>query len=248
MLMITMKGRLPDSILYYRQAVQVNDNLPEALCGMVHAVWSVCDWRGMGRINNIMSIDFQGKTHSPLDEMSVDGWMPKLVETTRKQISEAYKLNRGIIRTTGTLEDWLGWIESSINIDLTLAQKTHWNSILQRYFSDLDHERDTVNEGGFMIRIVEWLTKVLQWRWYSEVYGDGNQLPLETVRPLYDNVSAEHKDKYRRPRVSSAMSLLALPSVLPFHTVSILSSCANRTGVHTGNPSSYIRSMQENFG
>lgn len=200
--------------------MEANETLPEALCGMVHAVWSICDWRGLGCIGASMSIDDNGNVHAALpDEAHIDGWMPKLIEMMRSQISAAYNLNKGIVRATGTLENWLGWIEASINTKFSDAQRNQWVNIIQHYLSDLDHEKETINEGGFIIRIVEWLTKVLQWRWYNEVYGN-EHFSADDVQPLYRNISSENAVKYRRPRVPPMMSLLPVPSVLPFHTVS----------------------------
>lgn len=200
--------------------MESNETLPEALCGMVHAVWSICDWRGLGRIGSSMSIDDNGNVHAALsDEAHIDGWMPKLIEIVRSQISAAYNLNKGIVRATGTLDNWLGWIEASINTKFSDAQRNQWVNIVQHYLSDVDHEKEAINEGGFIIRIVEWLTKVLQWRWYNEVY-ESEHCSADNIQPLYRNISSEHAVKYRRPRVPPMMSLLPVPSVLPFHTVS----------------------------
>ena len=37
------QGRTQDSVQYYRRAVKVNPNFPEALCGLVSALLAVCD-------------------------------------------------------------------------------------------------------------------------------------------------------------------------------------------------------------
>ncbi|KAI5124687.1 hypothetical protein M0805_004295 [Coniferiporia weirii] len=214
-------GRLSESIPIYRRAVKINGDLPEALCGLVHAAWSVCDWRGFGRIESGLTIDDVGNlVVNTTDDTSgsyESGWMPKLIHITQMQLSEAYQLNINLVKTTGRMEDWLSWIEGSTNNELSPAQKSRWVAVLREFYSDIGHKRQNINECGFIIRVVEWLMRHLQWRWYNEAFGI-SIFSQGKLKPLFLEISAETTNKFSRPRLPPSMVLQATPSVLPFHT------------------------------
>lgn len=43
-------GQIQESIPFYRRAVALNPNFPEAVCGLINALGGVCDWRGRGGV------------------------------------------------------------------------------------------------------------------------------------------------------------------------------------------------------
>ena len=78
----------------------------------------------------------------------------------------------------GTIDDWISWIEESTRTKLCGDYRDQWTSTLAPFFRDRErNERmEYVNEGGFVIRMVEWLIRHLQWRWYIEQFGQTESL------------------------------------------------------------------------
>lgn len=183
---------------------------------MVHATSSVCDWRGLGSIRPGIVIDYDGKIHWQSDESQV-GSMPRLLQITDKQIASAYEINIGAVRAIGNLDEWLVWIEASLNARLPSTLRDRLTTLLHCYLADPDHTADQINEGGFVIRMVEWLTKIIQWRWFTETYGQSSEAGPES--PVYTNISETSRRRFRRPRIPPALMMQPIPSVLPFHTV-----------------------------
>lgn len=213
-----IQGRLADALPIYRRALEVNDQLPEALCGLVHAAWSVCDWRGFGYIEEGVCLDELGNiVREDIEREMRVGWMPRMLEATEKQLESIYEINIGVIKTVGQLQDWLSWIESSIGIEISSDAREHWRKLLRGIFDGLDSEqRKNINEGGTIIRMVEWLMRHLQWRWYIELYGQ-IIYSQESIQPLVD--VSQWKDRFVRPRLPSSLAAMRVTSVLPFHTV-----------------------------
>lgn len=96
--------------------------------------------------------------------------------------------------------------------------------MLQRFFNPFDREEKKVNEGGVIIKLMEFVIRITQRRWYIDAYGQ-----VEYVKqgagaevPVYERLSEFELQKYKRPRIP-AMGTPPVPSVLPFHTVYFLS-------------------------
>ncbi|EJD03950.1 TPR-like protein [Fomitiporia mediterranea MF3/22] len=210
-------GRLSESIEFYRRALEVNDDLPEALCGLAHAAWSICDWRGAGPVDVDAAIDADGNMRPRGSATPEMGWMLQLIQTTRKQLAAAYQQNVGVVKSIGLLQDWIAWIEESINEKLLPQQRDRWLSLLQPFFNSTNDDRDILNEGSFTIRMVEWLTRHIQWRWYIDAFGN-----VTSAHHKPDMLSAEaiqeSGNTYSRPHLPPFMTLQSIPSVLPFHT------------------------------
>lgn len=198
--------------------MEVNSELPEAICGLVHAAWSVCDWRGFGYIEEGISLDDMGNiVQEDVERHTKVGWMPQMLSVTEKQLASVYDMNIGVIKTVGQLKDWLSWIEASIGLEISTDARKHWTKIMQDFFEGLEaKKRQNVNEGGFILRIVEWIIRHLQWRWYTELYGQ-TIWAQHSISPLAD--VSQWKEKYTRPRLPSTLASLQVTSVLPFHTV-----------------------------
>ena len=203
--------------------------MPEALCGLVHASWSTADWRGFGFINEDSYIDDDGNLchaasiEDAIAQQNTQSWPSLLSDASQKQLHTSYRQNHGIVRSMGTLEDWLSWIEESTRTKMDEGRRYQWTSEILPYYSDREAAdgafMESLNEGGFVIRIVEWLIRHLQWRWYVEQYGQ-----IEATR---ERVSPTHVDphSYSRPHIPSSLTMQVAPSVLPFHTVRLKSSC-----------------------
>ncbi|KAL5495255.1 hypothetical protein ACEPAI_718 [Sanghuangporus weigelae] len=214
-------GRLPESLAIYRQAIAINSELPEALCGLAHAAWSICDWRGFGHTDPKVVIDTNGNFLSSEDPGSTreTGLMPKLILMTQRQLSAAYEQNVGLVKTIGSLEHWIAWIEESVNTNLSDEQRRRWISYLQPFFDNPEKRvsREGLNEGSFVIRVIEWLTRHLQWRWFIDTFG-GTAFASQKLPVLDVNAIRHTGNIYNRPQLPPSASLPLMPSVLPFHT------------------------------
>lgn len=219
-----VQGRTPEAIPYYRRAVEANPDLPEAVCGLANALSAVCDWRGRGGEASDLVIDYDGNIRTSASTLTVsDGWMPKLLQIVRKQLSAAYSFNVGIVQSIGTCEDWLDWIERTVGGELSPIQRKRWEATLQLSYTSIDRRQENINEGGFVVRVVEWLMRVLQRRWYIEVYGQ-NAYSANYVSPIHGKISPKDRAIFRRPQLPASVASPTLPSVLPFHTVRVLIS------------------------
>ncbi|KII94343.1 glycosyltransferase family 41 protein [Plicaturopsis crispa FD-325 SS-3] len=205
-------GRPWDAIPYYSRAVSVNSDLPEAVCGLANSLMAVCDFRGMGPINRDIAIDNNG-TRVP-NNGGVDGWMSQLAKTCDRQLRLAYSENVGIIRAANALDGWIHAIESALGQPLSSKARHRWRTTLEAFYTDFDRVQSRVNEGGFIVRLVEWLQRRMQRRWYVDAFGKG----CETERPLdLPSHGPYTMTSYPRPAMPHSISL-SVPSVLPFHT------------------------------
>lgn len=210
-------GYLTESVSIYRRAISVQPDLPEALCGLVHASWSIAEWRGFGFIDTDLYINDDGNTCDADDmkhtitQQGSHSWLSLLSELVQKQLDTAYRQNHGVVRSMGTLDDWLSWIEESTRTKMHEGQRYQWTSEILPYFSD--REAEGLNEGGLIIRIIEWLSRHLQWRWYIEQYG--------RIDYASERVSPKQIDShsYLRPHIPASLAMQTAPSILPFHAV-----------------------------
>lgn len=53
-------GRPWDAIAYYRRAARADPTLPEAVCGLVNSLSSICDWHGRGAVAGEVGVDDGG--------------------------------------------------------------------------------------------------------------------------------------------------------------------------------------------
>lgn len=142
------------------------------------------------------------------------GWIEELVESCDQQLRSAYSLNVGFIRRTYTLQDWMIRIQSIYDRPLSDSQRERWERRLRLFYTDFDRKQQGINEGGFLIRLVEWLSRGLQRRWYIDAYG-----------PTFRSERSEQRhtqlpqDKFLRPPIPTA-GQFPIPAVLPFHCVS----------------------------
>lgn len=169
-----------------------------------------------------MIIDAAGRT-LPLAEAGTiqdTGLMSKLILMTQRQLSAAYNQNVRLVKVTGSMEHWIAWIEESINMKLPEEQHDRWISYLRPFFDDpeVGNPREGIDEGSFVVRAVEWLTRHLQWRWYVDAFGDA-AFTNRKLPALDRNAIQRAGNTYNRPHLPPSASIPLTPSVLPFHTV-----------------------------
>ena len=174
------QGRTQDSIPYYRRSIEANSRFPEALGGLVNALLTVCDW---------------GEVYP---EGGQPGLMDKVMAIVRHQLRQSHGYGRGAFKMQGPIEYWLDGISKALG-GLSSEEQERWRRRLEPFYTG----KHKTNEGGFMLRMIEYLMRRTQYRWYSDKYKRGVHLPDES---------------YGRLLVPSCLPIPAIPTVLPFHT------------------------------
>ncbi|GAA6035349.1 hypothetical protein JCM8097_008826 [Rhodosporidiobolus ruineniae] len=216
-------GQIQESIPYYREAVKLNPNFPEAVCGLVNALGGVCDWQGRGGVGEEWLVDGNKQLEYipavPGKPLPRKGYMAQISDLVAKQLRDGHSYGVGALRSCGGLNDWLNLIAMAIygtTVQHAPSEPMQiWASRLSFLLSDFDRARSTVNEGGYLIRLVERLMRRIQRRWYiaefgKTTYADGQQ-PNRIVPTQQDVVN------YRRPPLPPSLPPIPVPTVLPFH-------------------------------
>ncbi|WFC96686.1 hypothetical protein MBRA1_003349 [Malassezia brasiliensis] len=188
------QGRTQDSITYYRRAVEANPHFPEALCGLVNALLAVCDWGDVYR-----------DAPSPHAE-APPGWMRDVTGIVARQLDAGARYGRGAFRAHGPLERWVDAILGALG-DERDEQRTRWTAKLRPFYAEEEAQRPAayVNEGGFLLRIMERLMRRTQHRWYHDLYTRRTATEGDT-------------HAYERLALPPCLPIPSIPTVLPFHT------------------------------
>ncbi|KAI0322338.1 glycosyl transferase family 41-domain-containing protein [Amylostereum chailletii] len=208
-------GRPWEAIEYFERAVSVNPNLHEAICGLANARTALCSWHGRGRFGNEIGVDGDGMPIAPTDPSGPDhfGWMHEIVGITEAQMKANYTFNIDLVQYIGTIEDWLGWVEKARGFRPTGQDLARWTRCFQRFYSPFDRLEKNVNEGGFVVRFAEWVTRRLQNKWYKQSYGRIHRSETPSTPLPADNLA-----EYARLLLPPSLDMSTVPSVLPFHT------------------------------
>lgn len=188
------QGRTQDSITYYRRAVEANPHFPEALCGLVNALLAVCDWGDVYR-----------DTPSP-HAAAPAGWMRDVTSIVARQLDAGARYGRGAFRAHGPLERWVDAILGALG-DARDEQRARWTAKLRPFYAEEGAGRPAahVNEGGFLLRIMERLMRRTQHRWYHDLYTRRTATEGDTRA-------------YERLALPPCLPIPSIPTVLPFHT------------------------------
>ncbi|GJJ09471.1 hypothetical protein Clacol_003694 [Clathrus columnatus] len=208
-------GRPHEAIIFYQRAIEANPNFQEAICGLASAQGAICDWRGRGGIAGDVQLDEQGQ----LSESPQGGWINKVINICDQQLLAGYSYGAGAMKSHSTLKQWLGTLETAYGQPFRRSQRKRWTKVLQKFFTSFDRFEQKVNEGGMIIKLVEFIIRITQRRWYIDAYGQhpytGNSL---AVVPIHRRLNEFELQKYKRPKIC-ALGPPPVPSVLPFHTV-----------------------------
>ncbi|BGP12958.1 hypothetical protein JCM10213v2_000875 [Rhodosporidiobolus nylandii] len=218
-------GQIQESIPYYREAVRLNPNFPEAICGLVNALGGVCDWQGRGGVGEEWLVDTEKRLihipEKPNHPLPRQGYMQRISDLVAKQLKDGYSYGIGSLKSYGSLQDWLVLIAAALYGTTPHhageARMQPWAARLGFLLGDYDHKRKLVNEGGYLIRLVERLMRRIQRRWYIDEFGKAPYLPpsvqeLKRIEPGQQDLA-----KYRRPPLPPSLPPIPVATVLPFH-------------------------------
>lgn len=216
-------GHVEDSVQWYKKAVEQNPKFPEAICGLVNALNGICDWsnrgaldlqgdpRGVGPNNQILRLD-----RHPDREILTKGWIPQVSALVSEQLESGCNLGQGSIVSSGGIDKWLIAIHTALSSHQSSSQHIkvaeHWTRAFQAIVSQ-PTVKPTLNEGGFLIRVVELLMRRIQRKWYKDTYGTTVETSEQLPRPPIDSW-----ERYQRPRLPANLPTPTVPTVLPFHT------------------------------
>ncbi|GAA5831870.1 hypothetical protein JCM11251_003916 [Rhodosporidiobolus azoricus] len=216
-------GQIQESIPYYRQAVKLNPNFPEAVCGLVNALGGVCDWAGRGGVEEEWLVnEHKQLLHVPTPPgrpRPRQGYMAQISDLVARQLREGLSYGIGSLRASGNFQDWMNLIAHAIfgTTHPSPAAMQPWIARLQFLLSDYDRPTSNINEGGYLIRLIERLMRRIQRRWYLSEFGAKVYIESGEQTPNRINPTQADLVKYRRPALPPSLPPIPVPTVLPFH-------------------------------
>lgn len=200
------QGRQHDAIQYYRRAVQVNPRFPEALCGLVNSLLAVCDWREV----------------YPDKEAGWSGWMSDVKDLVQRQLDDGTHYGAGTLAAEGTPFDWAKLVAAATG-DTRPSTVDSLVRRFQTFYQALDRQALKINEGSFIIRLIERLLRRSQRRWYLDRFGNviRHQQQQHSQSPMPIEPTSEDVRLYPRVPIPSCLVTPTVPTVLPFHTFTL---------------------------
>lgn len=196
-------GRTEEALSYYRRALAANTTspMPEAMCGLLNGLLSLSDW------NDVFSTD-----------PAKPGLLYQTADLVERQLKEGTNYGRGALQASGPVIAWLQLICSATGED-GQEELMAWHRQLSVFYGPLDRGALDINEGGFVIRLIEHLHKRSQRKWYRDQYGSvaltSSNGELPRIRPTQNDVL-----RYPKIKLPSALVTPSVPTMLPFHTFS----------------------------
>ncbi|GAA5827127.1 hypothetical protein JCM5353_006201 [Sporobolomyces roseus] len=212
-------GQIQESIPYYRRAVELNPNFPEAVCGLVNALGGVCDWQGRGGVEEEWIVDGNKHLVRAGQGQNRSGYMAQISDLVAKQLKDGLSYGQGSLRSYGGVKGWLSIISHALYDApperVGDAMKI-WEVRLTSLFSQVEQAAGSINEGGYLIRLVERLMRRIQRRWYLSTYGPSTYAQ-PGISPPRITPTQEDVGRYRRPVLPPSLPPIPVPTVLPFH-------------------------------
>ena len=181
---------------------------------------SVCDWRGRESTTEEFGVDDIGNRIHPgahSTDLARPSLMHRMVEISDAQLRAVYTQNVHSVSATTALVDWLNAVQAARGRPLRQREASRWQSVFGQFYEPMNRGGRHVNEGGFVIRFIVWLQPRLQRPWYLKVYGKVLTGDRDSQPDLY-----KYAEFFLRPALPRTMSAPAVPSILPFNTVSFV--------------------------
>lgn len=165
---------------------------------------AICNWTARGNCYSFPLI----KAQHPIDH-----WMTSVIAICERHLSEPHHQNIGILAEK-SLDDWLLVVALATarpQCDHSLRKWVHRFRLFANIF---DGRQPLLNEGSFLLRLIDWYRTRKQHQRYIETYGETfycEEEPHATPEaPLAAMLFTS---------ILSSASLQKVPTVLPFHTV-----------------------------
>lgn len=187
------RGRIKDAIMYYRRAAKSNPDFAEAVCGLLTALNSVCDWRGRGGV--FLDSGQLDRWHVDDDGTLVDartscvgsGLTQRVANIVSRQLQEASRWGCNILQE-----------------DLIQAVAQHLSHFCDTSADDVAERLRSWKgkpwEGSRLVRLAERATRVMSWKDYHR------------------SLSGVSRVQCRRVQLPASLTMPSTPTVLPFHT------------------------------
>lgn len=148
------------------------------------------------------------------------GYHGAIADLVRRQLNDGYSYGVGSLAACGTLQQWLSVISQALyGVEPAQAGELMkpWIARLTWLFGKYDRAASRVNEGGYLIRLVERLMRRIQRRWYLSTFGA--QVFANPAAPAPQPIVPKSSDvvHYRRPLLPPTLPPIPVPTVLPFH-------------------------------
>ncbi|GAA5992692.1 hypothetical protein JCM11641_004994 [Rhodosporidiobolus odoratus] len=217
-------GQIQESVPYYKEAVRLNPQFPEAVCGLINALGGICDWHGRGGVGEEWLVDpHKNLIHAPAAPgrpLARQGYMAQISDLVVKQLQDGYSYGLGSLASYGNLDDWLGLISSALYGTTPQQAGDLMQVWVERFtflLSDFDRRRSQINEGGYLIRLIERLMRRIQRRWYLAEFGKTAYLGPDATAPKRIKATQADVGRYRRPPLPPSLPPIPVATVLPFH-------------------------------
>jgi tetratricopeptide (TPR) repeat protein len=218
-------GQIQESIPYYRRAVALNPNFPEAVCGLVNALGGVCDWAGRGGVGEEWLVSEDNRLEyvprQPDGQLPRAGYMSQISSLVQKQLYDGYAYGVGSLSFYGGAKEWLELVSFALlggpSTQMPAEMRELWTTRFNRLLAVKDRRRALFNEGGYLIRLIERLSRRTQRRWYLTAYGQTLAYEPGQVVPARVKPTREDVDRYRRIPLPPSLPPIPVPTVLPFH-------------------------------
>ncbi|CAO1630772.1 unnamed protein product [Sympodiomycopsis kandeliae] len=188
------------SLTYYRRALQssANGKMPEALCGLLNALLELDDWS---------------------DAFATGGLLDQVVELVEKQLTDGLSYGAAVLRTTCSADAWADHIVSCLG-ETRPRQREVWRQQISYFYQDFNRTSAVINEGGFLLRLIEFIHRRCQQKWYRDRYGRRSSAPpgVNVDALKINSTTVQDGGRYDRIRLPPALVSPAAPTVLPFHT------------------------------
>ncbi|GAA5980516.1 hypothetical protein JCM10908_001676 [Rhodotorula pacifica] len=218
-------GQIQESIPYYRRAVALNPNFPEAVCGLVNALGGVCDWAGRGGVGEEWLVSEDNRLEfvprQPNGQYARTGYMAQISRLVQKQLSDGYAYGVGSLSSYGGTKEWLELVSFALigapSTQMPNDMRNLWTTRLHRVLTVKDRRKVLLNEGGYLIRLIERLARRTQRRWYLTAYGQTVAYEAGQAVPGRVRASRADVEVYRRIPLPPSLPPIPVPTVLPFH-------------------------------
>lgn len=186
------RGRIKDAIAYYKRAVDANHDFAEAVCGLLTALNSVCDWKGRG--GAMLEGGRLDRWHVNDDGALVDA-------QSHEQGSGLTKRVVGIVGRQLYEASW--WGCNTLQSDVINGLSQSLAELCELTTADVNARlrawKGKAWEGSRLLRLVERASRVMLRQWYQ---------------------CQEHPKQrcFNRLRLPANLTVPSAPTVLPFHT------------------------------